>query len=62
MDARWTRGGGCRLLPCTFRAGSGASSGAGVDVVRVADLLQSRRVQNVKVEKDDEPGRHVFLA
>ena len=53
--------GGCRLLPCTFRAGSGAGAGDVVDVLRVAYLLQSRRVQNVKIEKDDEPGRQVFL-
>ena len=53
--------GRCRLLPCTFRAGSGAGAGDVVDVLRVAYLLQSRRVQNVKIEKDDEPGRQVFL-
>ena len=54
-------GGGCRLLPCTFRAGGGAGAGAVVDVLRVAYLLQSRRGQNVKIEKDDAPGRRVFL-
>ena len=61
-------GGGCRLLPCTFRAGAGAGAGSGagagavVDVLRVAYLLlQSRRGQNVKIEKDDAPGRQVFL-
>jgi hypothetical protein len=53
--------GGCRLLPCTFRAGGGAGAGAVVDVLRVAYLLQSRRGQNVNIEKDDEPGRQVFL-